>query len=227
MVNNMKNKRKNKSGISLITLFLIIIIISILSATVIIVLNKNNIISFANETAFKTNIKAYMDTLEIYISDNYLNNPNFPNISIREDINITDKDALKNIFPNATVNDLSHIQISDGYLVYETDDKNEITWLDELGVKNSSNTTKYLDELKIVKLAITNSKDIIGRSLNDTPVTVNNIQYSNGYYILEEDNDYSKLGLTNIKFGPYIVNYDKKEVINVNGRNINGEYIYS
>ena len=131
----MKNKRKNKSGISLITLFLIIIIISILSATVIIVLNKNNIISFANETAFKTNIKAYMDTLEIYISDNYLNNPNFPNISIREDINITDKDALKNIFPNATVNDLSHIQISDGYLVYETDDKNEITWLDELGVK--------------------------------------------------------------------------------------------
>ena len=64
-------KEVKKKGISLIVLIVTIIVIIIIAAVVVLTITKNNPIESAKEAAFKDDVRAFQDELNMYISKEY------------------------------------------------------------------------------------------------------------------------------------------------------------
>lgn len=69
----MKTK-ENKKGISLIVLIITIVVIIILAVAIIINLSNTNIVNNSNSAVIKSDIANLKQELELYISNEYMNN---------------------------------------------------------------------------------------------------------------------------------------------------------
>ncbi|MBR5227457.1 MAG: hypothetical protein IKV94_02350 [Clostridia bacterium] len=172
--------KTNKKAISLIVLVITIIILAILAATVIISLSNTNIIEQANKAAFKSDMAAYKEAYNLYLTSKYAENPYFDASSITEaDYDDIFGDSIKDAYRNK-------LQIVDGNLVYKTLDAGEKEIVKELGMAI---------EIKITPL----SEVKVGDKVDYTP-TANPTSYfdgatyetkdSQGYYIETVKKDY-------------------------------------
>ena len=141
-----------KNGISLIVLIVTIIVIIILAAVVILTLSKNNPIESAKEAAFKEDIRAYQDELNMYISKEY------QMLAGQRDSKITatgyEKDSSSDEYNNSVYKYLSSfkkkyenkIAIKEDQIAYVGLDDKEKAWLLNSGIYMSKKfTISYLD----------------------------------------------------------------------------------
>ena len=145
-------KRINKNGISLIVLIVTIIVIIILAAVVILTIQKNNPVESAKEAAFKEDIRAYQDELNMYITKEY------QSMGGQRDTKITatgyEKDSTSNEYINSVYKYLNSfkkkyegkIAIKDDKIAYVGFDEKERDWLLNSGIYMSSKITiNYID----------------------------------------------------------------------------------
>jgi len=145
-------KNINKKGISLIVLIITIIVIIILAAVVILTLSKNNPIESAKEAAFKEDIRAYQDELNMYISKEY------QMLAGQRESKITatgyEKDSSSDEYNNSVYKYLSSfkkkyenkIAIKEDQIAYVGLDDKEKEWLINSGIYMSKKfTISYLD----------------------------------------------------------------------------------
>ena len=141
-----------KNGISLIVLIVTIIVIIILAAVVILTLSKNNPIESAKEAAFKEDIRAYQDELNMYISKEY------QMLAGQRESKITatgyEKDSSSDEYNNSVYKYLSSfkkkyenkIAIKEDQIAYVGLDDKEKEWLINSGIYMSKKfTISYLD----------------------------------------------------------------------------------
>ena len=145
-------KRINKNGISLIVLIVTIIVIIILAAVVILTLSKNNPIESAKQAAFKEDIRAYQDELNMYITKEY------QSLAGQRDSKITatgyEKDSTSEEYNNSVYKYLSSfkkkyenkIAIENDEIVYIGRDKKEREWTNNIVKMNPILTVKYVYE---------------------------------------------------------------------------------
>ena len=144
--------KKNKRGISLIVLIITIIVVIILAAVVILTLSKNNPIESAKEAAFKEDIRAYQDELNMYITKEY------QSLAGQRDSKITatgyEKDSASEEYNNSVYKYLSSfkkkyenkIAIENDEIVYIGRDKKEREWTNNIVKMNAILTVKYVYE---------------------------------------------------------------------------------
>ena len=137
------NINKNKFGISLIVLIITIIVVIILAAVVILTLSKNNPIESAKEAAFKEDIRAYQDELNMYITKEY------QSLAGQRDSKITatgyEKDSTSEEYNNSVYKYLSSfkkkyenkIAIENDEIVYIGRDKKEREWTNNIVKMNA------------------------------------------------------------------------------------------
>ena len=145
-------KNINKKGISLIVLIITIIVVIILAAVVILTLSKNNPIESAKEAAFKEDIRAYQDELNMYITKEY------QTLAGQRDSKITaagyEKDSTSEEYNNSVYKYLSSfkkkyenkIAIENDEIVYIGRDKKEREWTNNIVKMNPILTVKYVYE---------------------------------------------------------------------------------
>ena len=144
---------KNKKGISLIVLIITIIVVIILAAVVILTLSKNNPIESAKEAAFKEDIRAYQDELNMYITKEY------QSLAGQRDSKITatgyEKDSTSEEYNNSVYKYLSSFKkkyenklaIKEDMIVYVGTDEKEKAWLVNSGVYIAKQfTIRYINE---------------------------------------------------------------------------------
>ncbi len=162
---DVKKKKENKEerGISLITLAILIVIIIIITSAIVITVVHNNIIGSANETVFKNDLIIYKNEVEAYKTSKY----DTEQLYFDEyELNVFDKDELKDIISSMKQKDIDNFQIIHGELVYSgTSDINEIMWARDVGIKNISKSTGDLweynrDSKTITRYLGTNIYDI-------------------------------------------------------------------
>ena len=145
-------KKINKTGISLIVLIVTIIVIIILAAVVILTIQKNNPVESAKEAAFKEDIRAYQDELNMYITKEY------QSMGGQRDTKITatgyEKDSTSDEYINSVYKYLNSfkkkyegkIAIKDDKIAYVGFDEKEREWLLNSGIYMSSKITiNYID----------------------------------------------------------------------------------
>ena len=144
--------KKTKRGISLIVLIITIIVVIILAAVVILTLSKNNPIESAKEAAFKEDIRAYQDELNMYITKEY------QSLAGQRDSKITatgyEKDSASEEYGNSVYKYLSSfkkkyenkIVIENDEIVYIGRDKKEREWTNNIVKMNAILTVKYVYE---------------------------------------------------------------------------------
>ena len=148
----LNNILKIKKGISLIVLIITIIVVIILAAVVILTLSKNNPIESAKEAAFKEDIRAYQDELNMYITKEY------QMLAGQRDSKITatgyEKDSTSEEYNNSVYKYLSSfkkkyenkIAIENDEIVYIGRDKKEREWTNNIVKMNAILTVKYVYE---------------------------------------------------------------------------------
>ena len=141
-----------RKGISLIVLIITIIVVIILAAVVILTLSKNNPIESAKEAAFKEDIRAYQDELNMYITKEY------QSLAGQRDSKITatgyEKDSTSEEYNNSVYKYLSSfkkkyenkIAIENDEIVYIGRDKKEREWTNNIVKMNAMLTVKYVYE---------------------------------------------------------------------------------
>lgn len=127
---------KKKKAISLIILVVTIIVMAILATTVIVTLANTNIIGEARKTAFKSDMQSYKQAYELYVTEKTMEiGDSFDNSKL----NVTYNDELfSTIFGNVPSKYQEGLKISEGKLVYETDDEEERKILDDFGMTRES-----------------------------------------------------------------------------------------
>ena len=127
---------KKKKAISLIILVVTIIVMAILATTVIVTLANTNIIGEARKPAFKSDRQSYKQAYELYVTEKTMEiGGSFDNSKL----NVTYNDELfSTIFGNVPSKYQEGLKISEGKLVYETDDEEEQKILDDFGMTRES-----------------------------------------------------------------------------------------
>ena len=126
----MKNKGKNKRGISLIVLVITIVVIVILSVSVILTVAKNNPIESARKAVFLNDMKTIEEVLIMYIASKYVDNmgANIGSITLSGD------DMVSKLPSTKKYKDI--IQIEDGKIMLtEKSSEEEKNWAQEAGIK--------------------------------------------------------------------------------------------
>lgn len=139
---------KFKNGISLIALIITIIVIILLFGTVIVSLQKNNILNQADKAKFLNNILAFKEELELYKQKEYMYEPikfksesiNANSSSLTQNIPTTGK----NIYDIIPI--LKHCKYAKdefivvyGKLVYIGNNPDYIKWSKEAGIDYTNN----------------------------------------------------------------------------------------
>ena len=126
----MKTK-KQKKGISLITLVITIIVIIILAAAVILTLNRNNPINTAKEATFKSDVKNIESELGMYISKRTADTLGDTTQFDKEKLNLneTTTPTINEVLTSLKGSKLEgKVEVRNGKLVFKGEDENEITW---------------------------------------------------------------------------------------------------
>lgn len=179
--------KKNK-GISLIVLIITIIIILILAGTVILSLAQNNAIDKAREAKFKTDVDAFKNDLQLWISNEYLTKPkNFNSKDVNADntTNGYENKKITDIITSMNNEYASKFIIKEGQLIYIGSDANEKDWMNDMGVTVSDISAEILNPLQWLK-----STDMITDWLSNATTL------SNG-------------GVTNVPYARVLWNYNK------------------
>ena len=138
----MKNKAK---GISLIILVITIIVIIILAGAVILSLSQNNPLNSANESVFKSDLKAFESDLSMYLTEKYVSTVGSYN---PENLKADDLTAEYNgtIIPGVTIKNIipvlsttnkydGQLEIVNGRLVYKGTDIPKKRWAEEVNLE--------------------------------------------------------------------------------------------
>ena len=141
-----------KRGVSLIVLIITVIVVIILAVTVILTLSKNNPIESAKEAAFKEDVRAYQDELNMYISREYQQTQGM------RDWKITatkyEKDSSNEEYNKSVYKYLNSfkkkyegkIAIKEDQIAYVGNDEKEKEWLVNSGVYVAKQfTVRYVD----------------------------------------------------------------------------------
>ena len=148
-------KLTQKKGISLIVLIVTIIVIIILAAVVILNISKNNPVNSAKEARFKEDVRSFQDDLSLSISKDYTAKAGQRN----DKFSATTFDEMKNYIPSFTKEYEGKLVIKDDELKYSEDlNKNEKTWLNDLGIKENAKTAaeKVAEDTSYYGESITN-----------------------------------------------------------------------
>jgi hypothetical protein len=135
---------KRNIGISLIVLVITIIVIIILAGAVILSIVDNNLILNATEARFKSDVSAFNNTFQLWITSQYtLSEGAFNPVDVNVD-NMDNKYDGKNIgeiIPSLKGEYLYKFKIIRGKLVYsDNTNANEIEWINELSVNTENNS---------------------------------------------------------------------------------------
>jgi len=138
----LKNKAK---GISLIILVITIIVIIILAGAVILSLSQNNPLNSANESVFKSDLKAFESDLSMYLTEKYVSTVGSYN---PENLKADDLTAEYNgtIIPGVTIKNIisvlsttnkydGQLEIVNGRLVYKGTDIPKKRWAEEVNLE--------------------------------------------------------------------------------------------
>ncbi|MDD3303627.1 MAG: hypothetical protein PHP54_01770 [Clostridia bacterium] len=158
----MKVNKRNKKGISLITLVITIIVVIILAAAVILTLNNNNPINNAKEATFKQDVSTIQDDLNLYIADKYAKSTgtfdmNGLNLTDTTNPKITDEiQSVKESKLNGKV------EVQSGKLVFTGNDETEKKWFEEIinqgGTTGGGNTPMIPTEIVAENTKYTDAK---------------------------------------------------------------------
>lgn len=138
-----------KKGISLIVLIVTIIVIIILAATVILSISENNPISSAKEAAFKEDVRAFQDELNMYIGKEYMNMQGDRNekINAKQYTKDGSKNSVYTYVPDFKKKYEGKLAIKDDMIAYIGSDEKEKEWLLNSGVYMSKTlTVKFVDQ---------------------------------------------------------------------------------
>ena len=229
---------KRKSGMSLIVLVITIIVMIIMAGVVVVGLSDNNPISAAQEAVIKTELAAYKEDLKATslqkLSVNMGLSP--------KDINLLGDD-LKEYIPSISKKYKDKIVVISGQLYYINDNEKDKKYASEIGYKILDETDmEYVKEhfilikkVKEIELKRKNANGLASTFYKGIPletmshpsaVTIRGIKYGYEYYKLEES-VLKEMGVTNPKFGEYVVNYKTGAVLNINGKIINDKPVHS
>lgn len=184
-----------KNGISLITLIIVIVVVLILAGTIIKSLNKQNVITSANNAAFLNNVSELKEGIEIYKDTSMIKQ----NKSDKDEYPLVKKDDGSYI----TLNDLSDNEKSKlnndlKEILYKTENEND----DNSNIPNLSN----IDYSKFYKL----DSDKVGMNIykDDLYMYINK---ANGYRVFNikgikynNDVEYSIIPLSSVIGSKYI-----------------------
>lgn len=133
----MENKKISKKGISLILLVITIIIMIILAGAIVLDLTENNPIGDATETKFKTDLVAYRDELDVYISDKKVDAARSGlTYDPEDDTELDDLSgaSMLSVLTNYKDEYDTKLAIKNGKLVYVGEVEREINWTKEVGI---------------------------------------------------------------------------------------------
>jgi len=140
----MNSKCKTK-GISLIVLVITIIVIVILAGAVILSLSQNNPLNSANESVFKSDLKAFESDLSMYLTEKYVSTVGSYNPESLKADDLTAEyngviiagATIKNIIPILATTDKynGQLEIVNGRLVYKGTDIPKKRWAEEINLE--------------------------------------------------------------------------------------------
>lgn len=216
-----------KEGISLITLVITIIVIIILASIVILTLNQNHLLDNASKASFQSSIQDYISQMQLSYITEKADATKEGKIPV---IYASTSQEVKQYIPNVRKEDEDSIKIVNGELVYVTQDKNKITWAQELHIIAGEDAL-YLLELMQVQEKVTaylekENTERLGDSLKDHPIEIRGLMYGEHWYQLS-DLDIETLGIPHHYFAPYIYHETTGAVLNVTGRVIHGNPVHS
>ncbi len=220
----MKNKRAYEKGITLVALVVTIIILLILAGiTISTILNNQGIVTKATKASKISEVASLKEQIEM------------ANV-FSEDRHYKNTDEVNEILKSEKYkNKIGIYRDQLTYLIAEDASEEEVELLKNSGfnlVTMNPQEFKYYIEMSQLEDAVNNSKEKIGRELftsefNDS-VTIGTTEYSNGWHLIgnysQEEKDknifneqFDKLGLKDTTHQPYIVNYETKDVLSVDG----------
>ena len=180
----MKEKLKQKKGITLIALVITIIVLLILAGVTIATLTgENGIITRANEATLSTKLSNYKEQLELYKTNKYVQNHNFIEETLTagkkflsyntQEQEEGGKGNIKTIIQDISDEYLEKLEVIKGELLINTQDRSEIKVAQSLGIQVnpydirdgvlwSSNGNLLLMDEKTGSLTIPDSVTAIG-----------------------------------------------------------------
>ena len=139
--------KRNKKGISLVTLVITIIVMIILASIVIINLGQTNILKNARQATFKQNLENYITELSMYVGDEIEKNVELD----QKTINAT-SETIATLITSIKEEDKEKFAVIGGNVVYKGEDTDEAIWCEELGIRSISGYDE-INQVNTPKLA--------------------------------------------------------------------------
>lgn len=121
--NNVFGFTPKKQGISLIVLVITILVMIVIAGVTILVLNQTGVIDRARESNFKSAMKSYIETLNVYLADKMVSSGSVDLNTINVEVSTTGENPdLKNIIKNVKNDHIKYLSIEKGVLLFNISD---------------------------------------------------------------------------------------------------------